>query len=107
MRAALSALRERPPLTPDVRAGGAGVAIEHPSGTLAIWIELGGDRTLTAEDQTLLSLMCGRLGPVLHRAHQIDEQRDTALALQRAILGPVQLPPGSAPATSPPPARSR
>ncbi len=94
VRAALSALRERPPLTPDVTAGGAGLALEHPSGTLAIWIELDGDRTLAVEDQTLLSLFCGRLGQALHRAHLIDEQRDTALALQRAILGPVQLPPG-------------
>jgi anti-sigma regulatory factor (Ser/Thr protein kinase) len=30
----------------------------------------------------------------LHRAHQVDEQRETALALQRAILGPAQLPAG-------------
>ena len=51
-------------------------------------------RALTVEDQTLLSLVCGRLGQALHRAHQIDEQRETALALQRAILGPAQLPPG-------------
>ena len=93
-RAALTRLRERPALTPVAQAGGAGVALEHPSGTLAIWIELGAGRTLTVEDQTLLSLICGRLGPALHRAHQVDEQRDTALALQRAILGPVQLPPG-------------
>jgi PAS domain S-box-containing protein len=94
VRAALGALREQPPLTPDVRAGGGGVALEHPSGTLAIWIELDGDRTLTVEDQTLLSLLGGRLGQALHRAHLIDGQRDTALALQRAILGPVRLPPG-------------
>src|SRR6185437_16568214 len=93
-RAALTRLRERPALTPVAQAGGAGVALEHPSGTLAIWVELGAGRTLTVEDQTLLSLICGRLGPALHRAHQVDEQRDTALALQRAILGPVQLPPG-------------
>ena len=51
-------------------------------------------RTLTVEDQTLLSLVCGQLGQALHRAHLIDEQRETALALQRAILGPAQLPAG-------------
>jgi PAS domain S-box-containing protein len=94
VRAALGGLRERPPLTPDVAAGGAGLALEHPAGTLAIWIELEGDRTLGVEDETLLSLLCGRLGQALHRAHLVDEQRDTALALQRAILGPVQLPAG-------------
>jgi anti-sigma regulatory factor (Ser/Thr protein kinase) len=75
-------------------AGGAGIALEHPSGTLAIWIDLGAGRALSVQDQTLLSLFCGRLGPALHRAHQIDEQRETALALQRAILGPVRLPEG-------------
>jgi PAS domain S-box-containing protein len=93
-RAALIRLRERPPLTPDAVAGGAGIALEHPSGTLAIWIDLGAGRALSVEDQTLLSLICGRLGPALHRAHQNDEQRETALALQRAILGPARLPEG-------------
>jgi PAS domain S-box-containing protein len=93
-RAALTRLRGQPPLTPDAAAGGAGIALEHPSGTLAIWIDLGAGRALSVEDQTLLSLLCGRLGPALHRAHQIDEQRETALALQRAILGPARLPAG-------------
>ncbi len=93
-RAALTRLRERPPLTPDATDGGAGITLEHPSGTLTIWIELAAGRTLTVEDQTLLSLACGQLGQALHRAHLIDEQRETALALQRAILGPDQLPAG-------------
>jgi PAS domain S-box-containing protein len=94
VRAALARLREQPSLTPDAEPGGAGVTLEHPSGTLTIWIDLPGGRALTVEDQTLLSLICGRLGQALHRAHQIDEQRETALALQRAILGPVKLPAG-------------
>ena len=74
--------------------GGAGRQPEHPSGTLTIWIELAGGRTLTIEDQTLLSLVSGQLGQALGRAHQIDQQRETALALQRSILGPAQLPAG-------------
>ena len=94
VRTALGGLRERPPLVPDAAAGGAGVAVEHPSGTLAIWIELAGGRTLTVEDQTLLSLLGGRIAQALHRARLIDQQREAALALQRAILGPVQLPAG-------------
>jgi len=60
---------------------------------------------LTAEDRTLLSLVCGYLGQALHRAYQTDQQRETALALQRAILGPARLPAGFAvryePATRP------
>ena len=94
VQAALTRLREQPPLTPKAEAGGVGMALEHPSGTLTIWIDLAASRALTVEDQTLLSLVCGRLGQALHRAHQIDEQRETALALQRAILGPAQLPAG-------------
>jgi PAS domain S-box-containing protein len=94
VRTALSRLREHSPLTPYAASGGAGVTLEHPSGTLTIWIDLAPGRMLSLEDQTLLSLICGRLGQALQRAHQIDEQRETALALQRAILGPAQLPGG-------------
>jgi serine phosphatase RsbU (regulator of sigma subunit)/anti-sigma regulatory factor (Ser/Thr protein kinase) len=106
LRDALAGLRDQPLLTPTAGApGGAGIRLEHPAGTLGIWIELGSGRLLTAEDRTLLSLVCGYLGQVLHRAYQTDQQRETALALQRAILGPSRLPAGFAvryePATRP------
>ena len=106
LRDALADLRDQPLLTPTAGApGGAGIRLEHPAGTLGIWIELGSGRLLTAEDRTLLSLVCGYLGQVLHRAYQTDQQRETALALQRAILGPSRLPAGFAvryePATRP------
>ena len=109
LRDALAGLRDQPLLTPTAGGPasrpGAGVRLEHPAGTLGIWIELGSGRVLTAEDRTLLSLVCGYLGQVLHRAYQIDQQRETALALQRAILGPSRLPTGFAvryePATRP------
>jgi len=106
LRNALAGLRDQPLLTPTAGApGGAGIRLEHPAGTLGIWIELGSGRVLTAEDRTLLSLVCGYLGQVLHRAYQTDQQRETALALQRAILGPSRLPAGFAvryePATRP------
>ena len=93
-QAGLTLLRERPPLTPAAEQGGAGVSLEHPEGTLAIWVELTAGRPLSTEDQTLLTLLGSRLGQALQRAHQNDEQRQTALALQRAILGPAQLPDG-------------
>ena len=106
LRDALAALRDQPVLTPAAgEPGGAGIRLEHPAGTLAIWIELDPGRVLTAEDRTLLSLVCGFLGQALHRAYQIDQQRETALTLQRAILGPSRLPTGFAvryePATRP------
>ena len=53
-------------------------------------------RPFTTEDQTLLTVLAGRLGQGLQRVHQIDQQRETALALQHAILGPAVLPNGFA-----------
>src|SRR6202012_1801490 len=50
----------------------------------------------TLEDQTLLTVLAGRLGQGLQRVHQVDQQRETALALQHAILGPAELPHGFA-----------
>ncbi len=106
LRDTLAVLRDQPVLIPaDGPPGGAGIRLEHPAGTLGIWLELGSGRTLTTEDRTLLSLVCGYLGQALHRAYQTDQQRETALALQRAILGPSRLPAGFAvcyePATRP------
>ncbi|RPK56820.1 Sensor histidine kinase TmoS [Streptomyces sp. ADI96-02] len=104
-RQALTDLRERPLLTPTVDSTGAGIILEHPDGPMALWVDLGDQRPFTSEDQLLLSLLAGHLAQGLTRAHQIDQQRETALVLQRAILGPSQLPEGFAvryePATRP------
>src|SRR5215468_6107365 len=72
----------------------AGIALQHPQGVLAMHIELAEQRLFTAEDRTLLTVLAGRLGQGLQRVHQIDQQRETALALQNAILGPAHLPSG-------------
>ncbi|MFI1989114.1 SpoIIE family protein phosphatase [Actinoplanes sp. NPDC020271] len=97
----LLALRDRPLLTPH----GSGIALEHPRGTMVLWVEPSSRRPFTEQDQTLLALLAGHLGQGLRRVHRIDQQRETALALQRAILGPAQLPAGFAvryePATRP------
>jgi PAS domain S-box-containing protein len=104
-RRMLSGMREQSPLTAVADHTGAAILLEHPEGPLALWIDLGGNRPFTGEDQLLLSLLAGRLAQGLSRAHQIDQQRETALALQRAILGPSRLPEGFAvryePATRP------
>ncbi|MFF3365251.1 SpoIIE family protein phosphatase [Streptomyces misionensis] len=101
----LAALRRRPTLTVEADDSGAGVLLEHPEGPMALWVDLGGHRPFTSEDQLLLSLLAGHLAQGLVRAHQIDQQRETAIALQRAILGPDRLPDGFAvryePATRP------
>ncbi|WP_016823235.1 SpoIIE family protein phosphatase [Streptomyces viridosporus] len=92
-------------LTPHDDDAGAGITINHPEGSMVVWIDLGDQRPFTGEDQLLLSLLAGQLAQGLARAHQIDQQRETALALQRAILGPSELPDGFAvryePATQP------
>ncbi|MGW8724449.1 SpoIIE family protein phosphatase [Streptomyces sp. NPDC055808] len=104
-RGTLDALRQGPILTPLADPTGAGILLEFPDGPLALWIHLGENRPFTGEDQLLLSLLAGHLAQGLNRAHQIDQQRETAIALQRAILGPAQLPDGFAvryePATQP------
>ncbi|WP_435854346.1 SpoIIE family protein phosphatase [Streptomyces subrutilus] len=104
-RETLDVMRQGPILTPVADHTGAGILLEFPDGPLALWIDLGENRPFTNEDQLLLSLLAGHLAQGLSRAHQIDQQRETAIALQRAILGPSQLPAGFAvryePATQP------
>ncbi|GAA0343422.1 SpoIIE family protein phosphatase [Actinoallomurus spadix] len=97
-RAALAGLREGPSLAPATNAAGtaAGVGLEHPHGPMVLWLDLDGHRPFTGQDQTLLSLLAGHLAQGLVRAHQIDQQRETAIALQRSILGPADLPEGFA-----------
>ncbi|WP_329575060.1 SpoIIE family protein phosphatase [Kitasatospora sp. NBC_01250] len=96
-RDTLAALREQPPLAPSAGpAGGAGIVLEHPQGPLVLWIDQGERRSFTEQDLLLLSLLAGRLAQGLTRAHQIDQQRETAIALQRSILGPSLLPQGFA-----------
>ncbi len=76
--------------------GAMGVALQHPRGVLVVWVELAERRPFTSEDHTLLTLVAGRLGQGLHRVYQLDEQRETAVALQHAMLGPATLPNGFA-----------
>jgi PAS domain S-box-containing protein len=76
--------------------GGAGISLRHPRGVSVIWVELAEQRPFTAEDHTLLTVLAGRLGQGLQRVYEVDEQRETAVALQHAMLGPATLPGGFA-----------
>ncbi|BBZ28465.1 histidine kinase [Mycolicibacterium madagascariense] len=105
-RSAIETLRDGDLLVVDASApGSAGIALQHPHGVLVLRVDLSERRHFTAEDQTLLVMLAGRLGQGLHRVQQLDQQRETALALQHAILGPADLPAGFAvryaPASSP------
>ncbi|MFS0897322.1 SpoIIE family protein phosphatase [Mycolicibacterium litorale] len=96
-RDALRSLRDGDLLAPTTTTPGtAGISLQHPEGVLVVWIDLAEQRPFTLEDQTLLTVLAGRLGQGLHRVHQADQQRETALALQHAILGPAHLPHGFA-----------
>jgi serine phosphatase RsbU (regulator of sigma subunit)/anti-sigma regulatory factor (Ser/Thr protein kinase)/transcriptional regulator with GAF, ATPase, and Fis domain len=96
-RQLLTSVRDGDLLTPYItKPGTAGIALQHPEGVLVVWIDLTERRPFTLEDQTLLTVLAGRLGQGLHRVHQVDQQRETALALQHAILGPAYLPHGFA-----------
>jgi serine phosphatase RsbU (regulator of sigma subunit)/anti-sigma regulatory factor (Ser/Thr protein kinase) len=93
----LYSLRDGDLLAPSTaRPGNAGIALQHPEGVLVVWIQLAEKRPFTLEDQTLLTVLAGRLGQGLQRVYQVDQQRETALALQHAILGPADLPRGFA-----------
>lgn len=94
---ALRSLRDGDLLTSNAtQPGTAGIALQHPDGVLVVWMDLTEQRLFTLEDQTLLTVLAGRLGQGLQRVHQVDQQRETALALQHAILGPADLPAGFA-----------
>jgi PAS domain S-box-containing protein len=105
-RDAIEALRDGDLLLADAtESGSAGIALQHPRGVLVLRVDLAERRLFSPEDQTLLTMLAGRLGQGLQRVQQLDQQRETALALQHAILGPADLPAGFAvryqPASSP------
>ncbi|XUM02055.1 SpoIIE family protein phosphatase [Streptomyces venezuelae ATCC 10712] len=95
-RRLLPELRERRPLTPLVTDAGAGILLEHPEGALILRVTFGPEHPFTEEDELTLSLMGGHLAQGLTRAHQIDQERKAAIALQQAILGPSRVPEGFA-----------
>ncbi|GIH19809.1 SpoIIE family protein phosphatase [Rugosimonospora africana] len=100
--AAMDGLRDVPQSRILIESGGggrpigAGTTVDSPVGPVAIWLTLDPARGFGTEDQTLLLLLCGSLAQALHRAHAFDQQREVAVTLQRAILGPVALPDGFA-----------
>ncbi|MGW2305282.1 ATP-binding SpoIIE family protein phosphatase [Streptomyces sp. NPDC001809] len=95
-RRLLFALRDQPPLTPLTTDAGTGILLEHPEGLLLLRVTPAPDRPFTGEDELTLSLLGGHLAQSLTRAHQIDQERRTAIALQESILGPSQVPEGFA-----------
>ncbi|WP_370011910.1 SpoIIE family protein phosphatase [Nocardia cyriacigeorgica] len=59
----------------------------------ALWLRFAAPRVVGAADWTLFSLLIGHLSLAVQRARNFDQARATSLTLQRAMLGPIELPP--------------
>ncbi|MEV0334978.1 SpoIIE family protein phosphatase [Nocardia sp. NPDC050717] len=63
------------------------------TGDAALWVRFAAPRVISAADWALYSLLVGHLSVALQRARNFDQARATSLTLQRAMLGPIELPP--------------
>ncbi|WP_319462347.1 SpoIIE family protein phosphatase [Micromonospora sp. RTP1Z1] len=78
------------------RVTGVGARIGVGVGTGGIWLEPDAPRPMPAVDAPLVRQLCAALAQALVRAHAYETQRGVALAMQRAMLGPTDLPAGFA-----------
>ncbi len=72
------------------------VAVLSGTGDLALWLELRTPRWVSAEDRLLVTVLIGHLSLAMQHVRQFESARETSLTLQRAMLPPVQPPPGFA-----------
>nr|WP_198428071.1 SpoIIE family protein phosphatase [Nocardia bovistercoris] len=96
--ALLERARRRPPRSlsaiPDGAESSEGIlAPLGEIGDAALWLRFAAPRAITAADWTLFSLLIGHLSLAVQRARNFDQARSTSLTLQRAMLGPIELPP--------------
>jgi PAS domain S-box-containing protein len=70
------------------------VAVLSGTGDLAMWLELRSPRWVSAEDRLLVTVLIGHLSLALQHVRQFESARETSLTLQRAMLPPVEPPPG-------------
>lgn len=80
-------------ITGDDSGVDAVVAPLGETGDAALWVRFGAPRVISAADWALYSLLVGHLSVALQRARNFDQARATSLTLQRAMLGPIELPP--------------
>jgi PAS domain S-box-containing protein len=103
LRQTFTEARHQLPLTakPVERPDGPGkaqglVAVLSGSGDVALWLELHSPRRVSAEDRLLATVLIGHLSLAMQHVRQFESARETSLTLQRAMLPPVQPPPGFA-----------
>ncbi len=72
------------------------VAVISGAGDLALWLELRSPRWISAEDRLMVTVLIGHLSLAMQHVRQFETARETSLTLQRAMLPPVEPPPGFA-----------
>lgn len=70
------------------------VAVLSGKGDLALWLELRTPRFVSGEDRLLVTVLIGHLSLAMQHVRQFESARETSLTLQRAMLPPVEPPPG-------------
>ncbi|MGC4789225.1 SpoIIE family protein phosphatase [Micromonospora sp. DT178] len=78
------------------RVTALGARIEPGGAPGGVWLELDPPRSVQTVDRPLVRQLCAALAQALVRARAFETQRTVALAMQRAMLGPVDLPAGFA-----------
>jgi PAS domain S-box-containing protein len=98
LRARLDEVADEPYLVRDDagRVTAVGARIEAGVATGVVWLEPTVPLPGTAVDPPLVRQLCAALAQALVRARAYETQRAVALAMQRAMLGPTDLPPGFA-----------
>ncbi|MFI5776398.1 SpoIIE family protein phosphatase [Nocardia sp. NPDC051570] len=97
-RALLDRVRTRPGRAvfaiPEGTASSEGlVAPLGEAADAGLWLRFATPRVISAADRALFSLLVGHLSLAVQRARNFDQARATSLTLQRAMLGPIELPP--------------
>ena len=103
LRATLEDARHLLPLTvePVGSAGDEGksrgiVAVLSGTGDVGLWLEHTAPRRVSVEDRQLVAALVGHLSLGMQHVRQFETARDTSLTLQRAMLAPMEPPPGFA-----------
>ncbi|MGH8921638.1 MAG: SpoIIE family protein phosphatase, partial [Actinomycetes bacterium] len=95
IRDAITAARDSGELHTSTDGAGIAIAVQTGVRTAVLWLDLELS-SLRGEDRLLLTELCEQLTPALAQADAFDEHRAVAITLQRAILGPTNLPAGFA-----------
>ncbi|GBE64158.1 hypothetical protein MFM001_06200 [Mycobacterium sp. MFM001] len=62
------------------------VAVVSGAGDVALWLELGTPRRISAEDRLLVTVLVGHLSLAIQHVRQFENARETSLTLQRTML---------------------